>query len=83
MIHSEPSPLANTTVTLSSGPYEGSEYNIQDYWDRIFGGSWMESDSPYAVEYTIHGLSYRVPMDDEVLYGEIDGIGHIVRVAWV
>lgn len=46
MIHNEPHPSAGNTVTLSpkrDGPdiKNGDEYQVEDYWDRVSGGSWM------------------------------------------
>lgn len=82
-IHPNAHPLAGQTVILSAGPYEGSQYEIEDYWDRISGGSWMDSEDPDVIKYALTGLSYRVPLDNEVLYGQINGVGYLVRVAWL
>lgn len=91
MTHSQPHPLAGQTVKIADHVEDprrmvvpGAEYRVEDYWDRATGGSWMNADgNPAAMHYAIRtGLaSYPVPLDDEVLYGKIDKIGHLVHVS--
>lgn len=83
MIHNEAHALAGQTVVLNSGPYEGSEYEIQDYYDRVFGGSWMNGGRAPVMEYAMQGLFYSIPYDDEVLYGESGGVARLVHTKWL
>ena len=84
-MHAAPFEKAGQTVTLTSGPFAGSEYRIEDYWDRLTGGSWMDAaGNPAALQYAMHPLSgHTVPFDDEVLYGKIGPFGHLVHVSWL
>ena len=48
MIHDEKSPLAGKTVRLKPAikhpqvpDFGGSEYRVEDWWDRITDKSWM------------------------------------------
>ena len=78
MIHDQPSPLANTLVRIPRGPLAGSEIQIEDWWDRITGKSWMECDgNPACLQYA---FTSRAPINNEVLYGKIGGLGHLVHV---
>lgn len=61
----------------------GSIYHVKDWWDRAYGKSWLHSDGNIAaVQYAIRvGFAKHVPTDDDVVYGHIDGIGHLVHVS--
>lgn len=84
MIHSTPSQHAGKKVKIKDSAAEigGSEILIEDYWDRVYGKSWMQSDgNPAAMDYAIRtGFSdLKVPTDNEVLYGKIGGLGCLVH----
>lgn len=79
MIHNEPHPLAGQTVKvdLGTGPVP---YEIEDWWDRVSGSSWMYAEgNPAALAYAFRtaGLT---PIDNEVVYGKA-GLGHLVHVS--
>ena len=90
MIHDKPSPLAGTTVKLKKtathpqvGNFGGATIEIEDWQDRVFGKSWMVCDgNPACLVYAMRtGLSkIPIPTDNEVLYGKIGGLGHIVHI---
>jgi hypothetical protein len=92
-VHADPHPLAGQTVKLAAGVVApdldaGDEFRVEDYWDRVSGQSWGEStNNPAALKYAIRtGLAAaiggrEVPLDDEVLYGKVRGIGHLVHVS--
>lgn len=78
-MHSDPHPLAGQTVTvdLGNGP---QAYEIEDWWDRVSGGSWMYADgNPAALKYALRSAG-RTPIDDEVVYGKVGPFGHLVHV---
>lgn len=85
MKHSTPSDLAGKTVTIREDvPHlGGQEYRVEDWWDRVTGGSWMFADgNPAAMQYAVRTGSRgagAVPLDDEVLYGKVGGLGHLVH----
>ncbi len=89
MIHDEPHELAGETATLkedASHPrvkdFGGSEIQIEDYWDRVFGASWNHAPAnPAAMIYRGRVMKQDLPGDDEVLYGKIDGLGHLVHAS--
>ena len=88
-IHKEAHPLAGRTVVLNSQDpvrgmvTEGQHYWVEDWWDRVSGGSWMYADgNPACIQYAVRtGTLKTIPTDDEVVYGKIDGIGHLVHVS--
>lgn len=92
-IHSEPHPLAGKTVKIKEGVQDRSgmvvadaEYRVEDYWDRVSGGSWMfATGNPAAIMYAIRTAldNPGVPVDNEVLYGKIGAYGHLVHVSEV
>lgn len=56
------------------------EFIAEDYWININGISWKLSDgNPAALEYAFRiGMRIgEVPLDDKVVYGKIDGFGHM------
>ncbi|QDK03014.1 hypothetical protein KNU71_gp103 [Streptomyces phage Braelyn] len=84
MTHASAHPLAGKTVVLSSGPYAGQEFRVEDYWDRISGQSWtVSAGNPACMKYAIAQLDYPVPMDDEVLYGKTGLFGNLVHTSWL
>ena len=85
-IHSEPHPLAGKTVQVDLDGNGPADFVIEDWWDRVFGGSWMDAGlNPAAIGYSIRtgfaiARGSTIPIDDEVVYGKRDGFGHIVHV---
>lgn len=90
-MHSKPSPLAGKTVRikkdvkhLQNPNFGGSEYRVEDWWDRLGQGSWMGCQgNPACIIYALRtGTSARpVPTDDEVLYGKVGYLGHLVHIS--
>jgi hypothetical protein len=74
----------NQTVVLN-GKYhfkEGSEFCVEGYWEDIFGKSWMDSTgNPCAVTYGIRCGHFNIPIDNNVLYGKINGIGYLIHTS--
>lgn len=89
-IHNTSHPLAGQTVILNTTAVdpvrgivtENAEYRIEDYWDRVSGQSWKYSSGNIAaMQYALRAAYANLPMDDEVVYGKIDGFGHLVHVS--
>lgn len=89
-LHEQSHPLAGRTVTIRKGVHDaaqhqvmpGAQYRVEDYWDRLTGKSWMHSDgNPAAMHYAIRNATNSLPIDDEVLYGKIGSLGHLVHVS--
>lgn len=78
MIHPEPHPLAGRTVHVQVKG-AAQPFHLEDWWDRIAGGSWMQSGAIAAFAYGIRAGFERLPMDDEVVYGHVDGLGVLVH----
>ena len=84
-IHEQQSPLAGKEVRIKDhvNKLGGQMYRVEDWWDRLGQGSWMFcKGNPACLMYAIRtGTSTpAVPNDDEVLYGKIDGLGHLVHI---
>lgn len=92
MLHDAPHPRAGQTVKVrlegkpgpSIGPGE-YEFTIQDWVDRMdsSGESWMVTPPRnWAVlHYGNRVAQVGLPMDDEVVYGKIDGLGYIIHTS--
>jgi hypothetical protein len=89
MIHDSRHPLAGQTVKLAlkggDNPGDiasGDEYRVEDYWDRLGSGSWMEAQgNPAALKYAMRAGFSGLPLDDEVVYGKVGPFGHIVHIS--
>lgn len=82
MIHKETHPLAGQTVKLAGKTFNGSEVRIEDWWDRVYGKSWMDSEgNPAALNYAFRAGSDGLPLGDDVVYGKIGGLGHLIHVS--
>ena len=82
----EVSELAGKTVKIKTeaNTIGGAEIRIEDWWINIAGSSWMfQQGNPacmiYAMRTGTGGLD--IPSDDEVLYGKIGGLGHLVHIS--
>lgn len=85
MIHNEASPLAGKTVKIKEEALDlgGFDIWIEDWWDRVYGSSWMNANgNPAALNYAMRsGFSkISIPNDNEVLYGKIGGLGYLVHI---
>jgi hypothetical protein len=85
-MHNEKSPLANKTVKIKAEANElgGNKILIEDWWDRVAGKSWMFCDGNIAcLGYAMRTAlaNPRVPNNDEVLYGKINGLGYLVHIS--
>lgn len=86
----EPHPLAGKKVKIKDGVNDpaqkqvvgGAEYVIEDWWDRLTGGSWMFADgNPAALHYAMRSAFNQLPINDDVVYGKIGNLGHLVHVS--
>ena len=62
----------------------GAEYEIEGLWNspRIGGKSWMDSNgNPACLHYAMRSAANGLPIDNNVLYGKIGGLGHLVHVS--
>ena len=89
-VHQAPHPLAGQKVRIGVGVsdagqnavVEGAVLEIVDWWDRVSGRPWGETERfPACICYAMRAAGNRIPPDDEVVYGKIDGMGHIVHVS--
>ncbi|GAB3550664.1 hypothetical protein [Spirosoma fluminis] len=74
MIHETPSPLAGKTVQIKSyvSEYGGQILEVEDWWDRIAGRSWVESeDRPETRIYPFRAGFERLTPDNDVVFGSI------------
>lgn len=82
IINNEKHPLSGKTVKIKSGEFKDQEYTIEDYWDRVSEISWMYADgNPACLIYAIRAATNNLPEDDNVLYGKIGCLGHLVHVS--
>lgn len=90
-MHTTPHRLARGTVTLNAdhpiehnllGDVNGQEAVVEDWWDSpsVFGKSWMFADgNPTALIYAIRTAGLGLPIDDEVVYVKVDGLGMLLH----
>jgi hypothetical protein len=88
MIHNNPHPLAGKVVIINSNlktnpPITaGTEFHLEDWWDRITGKSWMVAEGNITT--LIYGMRSgfaHLPCNDEVVYGKVNGLGHLIHVS--
>jgi len=86
MTHKEPHPMAGKTVRIKKEAkhfqvpdFGGSEFVVEDWWDRVSGQSWMVCDgNPACMVYAMRSAG-QTPIDNEVVYGKIGLLGHLVH----
>ena len=89
--HTESSPLAGKIVRIKKGvkhpqipDFEGSEYYVEDWWDKLTSYCWMYGENNPAC--IIYGIRLKmednnIPYDNEVLYGKVGLLGHLVHIS--
>ena len=72
------SPYAGMTVKTR----DGNDFVIEDWWQNVYGKSWMHSDGNVAaMNYGVHAAMAHLPIDNEGLYGKIEGLGFLLHVS--
>lgn len=80
-IHEAAHEAAGKTVIIKIGG-ELRPYNVEDWWDRVAGKSWMDAQgNPAAIMYGMRSAHASLPIDNEVVYGKIGSLGHLVHVS--
>lgn len=65
---------------IKSGHFKGKKIEIEGLWKDVSGQSWMFSTgNPSCIEYAIRAAVDKLPTDDKVYYGKIDGLGKLVH----
>jgi hypothetical protein len=86
-MHTDPHPLAGQTIKVDFGTTGGNiqgvqEYCVEDWWDRLTGGSWMQADgNPAAVMSTGSPATPERMAYNEVVYGKVGAFGHLAHVS--
>lgn len=81
--------LAGKTVKLKDNAkhpqfpnFGGSEIVIEDWWDNLTGGSWMNANgNPAVMIYGMRSGFNGLPTDDKVLYGKLGAFGVLVHIS--
>jgi hypothetical protein len=84
MIHKEQSSLAGKTVKINAkyAKLAGEDYVVEDWWDRISGRSWRDTEVIAEILYAERiKRKSNASMDDEVLYGKIGILGHLIHIS--
>lgn len=84
MIHQKAHPLAGKMAKICDDAtvIGGREIQIEDWWDRVAGASWMFStNNPACLNYAVRSSVKPLPTDDLVVYGKIDGFGYLVHAS--
>lgn len=89
MNHQKPHPFAGKTVKIKPGVehfqvenFGGSDFKLEDWWDRVAEKSWMFCDgNPACMIYGLRSGMAGLPTDNEVVYGKVGGLGHLVHVS--
>ena len=91
-MHTESHPLAGKTVLLSRTAQDparqiltpGTLYVVEDWWDKLTGKSWTITENNFAcTHYAMRSALVMppLPLDDEVVYGHVAGLGHLVHAS--
>lgn len=82
MKHEQAHPMAGKTTKVKADVHVigGNFVKIEDWWDRIAGTSWMNCDgNPACLEFAMRSAVEGLPIDDEVVYGKINGSGLLIH----
>jgi len=80
-------PLSGETVILNckhGDPYHlnGRLYTIEDWWENLGMGYWMDCNGNFAcMKYGLRAGVSDLPIDNEVVYGKVNGLGYLIHVS--
>lgn len=58
----------------------GATIKIEDTWVNVYGSSWMWAQgNPACMIYAMRSAASELPVDDDVWYGKINGLGYLVH----
>jgi len=88
-IHKKCHPKSGDIVKIKEGVehfqqpnFGGSEFHLEDWHDRLMGKSWMDCDgNPACLIYGMRSATANLPIDNDVVYGKVNGLGHLVHVS--
>lgn len=70
------------TDPMQGAVVPGAEYRIEGRWADIAGRSWQVCDgNPACLHYAVRAADNGLPIDDNVLYGKIGYLGHLVHIS--
>lgn len=85
--------LSGKTVKTKSGVGHGMQgynligmdFEVEDWCENVLGCSWMNANgNPAALEYAMRigffGQNNNVDISNDVVYGKINGLGHLFHV---
>lgn len=85
-MHTTQHPLAGQVVRINDDVVHpqfelaGGDFEIEDWWDRLMGKSWMDCNgNPACMIYALRAAD--LPIDDEVVYGKFHGLGVLLHVS--
>ncbi len=83
-IHEKRHEQAGETVRVTiDSPDHGEkthDFVIEDWWDRLGGGSWMFANgNPACLHYAMRSAVKGLPTDDDVVYGKIGAFGTLIH----
>lgn len=86
-MHENNHELAGCEVQISMAHTQGETpeplaFVLEDWWDRVNGGSWMFAQgNPAAMKYGMRAGVIGLPIDDEVVYGKVGAFGELVHAS--
>lgn len=58
----------------------GAVMVVEDWWENVSGTSWMFCNgNPACLKYAMRSAFSGLPTDNEVVYGKVNGFGHLVH----
>jgi len=58
----------------------GKEFLIEDYCENLIGRSWQDAGTnPAALKYALRNVRHNLPVDDNVVGGQINGRSNLVH----
>ena len=70
----------DNTYRITSGTYKDSEFVLEGLCKDVIGRTWSDHrGNPACLQYVIRTVHDQLPVDDNVYYGKIGMLGHLVH----
>ena len=78
--------VLRSDISHPNGDIGGAVFFVEDLWKNVGGKNWMDSAASgnfAAMHYSMRISANKLPSDNDVIYGHINGFGYLIHLSEV